>query len=176
MRGYVTRGGIGMLLGVASLALAGAALTAQPDCRTRSRTGEATVGPFRMTVERFELHEDPQGRPLAVMQLHLWRPAGPVPLPDRVPVDGTAFLSGAWEMSTSTWLIRNELMQRPEGRAYQHAYLGAVPATHHAGEARAVLEFVWACPGTSPPPVADFALQLPQGQVGCLADLRAVRR
>jgi hypothetical protein len=138
--------------------------------------GPVTAGPFLVEVERFEIHPNADGRPHALVQMHLWRPGGPVPLDHRVRIDGQAWLGRHWVPVDATWLLRNEYVQVPDGPSLHVAPLGDVPATHHAGEARAVFEFVWTGGKGAACPVADFLFELPDGPQAVMPGLLAVQR
>ncbi len=169
MRGYLSRTGVAIVAGLALVlglaALGGAGRAAQHSLAVAGYgAGQQTLGPFQVRVERFELVSRPGGRQTAVVQIHLWRPGGAVPLRERIGVDGGAVLQGGWVLQDKVWLIRNELMQRPAGRTYPHPLLGTVPATHHAGEARGIFEFDWLCPVVRPAQPFDFTLRLADGR------------
>ncbi|MCC7495037.1 MAG: hypothetical protein IT204_21995 [Fimbriimonadaceae bacterium] len=140
MRGYLTRPGLGMLIAIGLLALLGAwCQPGHPGRLLRATTPEvATVGPFEVQIERYQVDPATQR---AYLQLHLYRPHGPVPLAERIDVSGRPRLRGGL-LVDRTVLIRNELERFPQGAAWQHPVLGRVPATRHAGEIRAVFEFV----------------------------------
>jgi hypothetical protein len=182
MRGYLTRTGLGMLLGAVVMcgALLGvvdlSARRTAPLDLTRTAGGPAQLGPFRVEIERFVLARTPGGRTQALVQLHLWRPDGPVPVAQRVPVAGVARLDGPWQSAGDTWLIRNEWMQVPLGESLDVTGLGAVPATHHAGEARAVLRFDYLGSQRRPGYHGDLHFELPGGAAVDFAGLTAEGR
>lgn len=180
MRGYLSQSGVSLLAGVV-LALSLATLIAGPEVPRREADSSAiaTIGPFRAAVERFEVRELSDGICVASVQVHLWRPNGPVPLEQRVRIDGTASLGSGWTLRSSDWLVRNEFGRFPAGDSYFDPWLGAVPATHHAGETRAVFTFSFNpnTPGAScPAGVQDLVVQLPGGETAVFSGLRAAVR
>ncbi len=180
MRGYLTKTGVGLLAGIVMLTALTATMTSRP-ARTTTLAAQAParIGPFCAAVERYEVRELRDGACVASVQVHLWRPEGPVPLEQRIRIDGTASLGAGWTLRDREWLVRNEFGRFPEGDTYYDAWLGAVPATRHAGEARAVFTFTFdpATPGAACPlGETELALVLPGGEAVSLEGLRAVAR
>ncbi len=167
MRGYLTRSGLGLMGGLAVLALCAASvltLSGTTSARaTSTLDGALACGPFLIDLERCALRPGPDGRTRALIQMHLWRPEGPVPVSRRVSINGRAAMDGAWRLERADWLIRNEFTRVPTGDVYVHPLLGAIPATSHPGEARAVFQFDWVCPRSRPDRTPSFTFRLPRG-------------
>lgn len=175
MRGYLSRTGLAMVAGLAlALSLVGlsGATRGMSWPLGRSAVMQQHLGPFQVQIERFQIIRREGGRRTAVVQVHLWRPGGPVPMSKRLRIDGGASLAGGWVLQQRVWLIRNELMQRPAGATYMHPSLGAVPATHHAGEARGIFEFDWLCPVVKPSATGRFTLRLADGRECTFTNVR----
>lgn len=152
-RAFTTPSSLGWVIGaclVATLAL------------QRPQTSSATVGPFRVEVEQCRLVRGET--PRVYVQLHLYRPTGPVPIFQRVRIDGPVSLGSDWELTDAEWLIKNEWMNLPPGDYLSHPVLGRVPATRHAGEARGVFEFT-ARNGLEPSRLR-LTYRLPDGDLG----------
>ena len=169
-----------MLAGILALTALTATMLDGPVRQAGERVAAPTmIGPFCAAVERYEVRELRAGVCIASVQVHLWRPEGPVPVEQRIRVDGTASLGNGWELRDRDWLIRNEFGRNPAGDTYYDAWLGAVPATRHAGEARAIFTFTFdpnaagaACPFSTD----DLALMLPGGESVVFTNLKAVIR
>lgn len=167
MRGYLTRPGLGLLVGILALSLGAAGwLDVGGAChRVAGLDSAQQIGPFQVAVERCEVVRDGD-RYQAVVQMHLWRPDGPVDLARRIPIDGQGWLDNAWLPTDTEWLIKNEFVRIPPSDILLHPVLGKVPATVHAGEARGIFTFEWTCPATEPASAANFTFSLPDGRDG----------
>lgn len=170
-RGYLTRHGLGLTVG---LVLCAAALLPRGSAPVRTqveRAPRAEVGPFVIEVERMVV-ERLGDRHFAFVQMHLFRPDGPVPLPRRVRIDGSPQLLGPWRTVDTTWLVNNEFAFRPSLR---HGALGVVRHVDHAGEARGVFTFV-AEPGAVIAPLAALKFELPDGDAATIEGIRPAVR
>lgn len=180
MRAYLSRTGVGLLAGVAIL-VAVTGMIRGPRCEQAAgpRMATTTIGPFLANVERFEVRQLRDGVCVGSVQLHLWRPEGPVPVEQRLRIDGTASLGAGWKLRDRQWMVRNEYGRFPEGDTYYDVWLGAVPATQHAGETRAVLTFSFdpqADGANCPLAEQDLVLMLPGGETAVFSGLKAVAR
>ena len=183
MNGFLTRMGMGVVMtaGAANKVAAPSAapvasremlpssghLAPQPQPRLRSvPPSRKAVGPFEAAVERMVVGRNAGGRPTALVQLHLNRPAGPVPFGERVRVDGVGALGGRWLLSSITWL--------PEGaEPMQVPGLGQVAPAGGEAEARGVFRFVYMGRERQPSAPNSFTFELPSGDAAVLGGLTA---
>lgn len=169
-RGYLTRHGLGLLVGLGICALA-LAPRGRPAVAPLERSPRADCGPFVIEVEKMVV-ERLGDRQFAFVQMHLFRPDGPVPLAERVRIDGLPELAGPWRTVDTQWLVANEFAFRPSLR---HGALGLVRHVDHAGEARGVFTFV-AEPGALRAPLATLRFRLPAGDEGLIEGIRPTLR
>lgn len=172
-RGYLTRHGLGLLVGLAVTAVALMPRPAEPQRALPAARAlpSATVGPFVITVEQMVV-ERLGDRHFAFVEMHLYRPEGPVPFEQRVRIDGTPSLDGRWSRADTYWLVNNEFDYRP---SLHHGSLGHVPAVDHAGEARGVFTFV-AEPDAEVASSYTLTFRLPDGDVGRIGGVRPTIR
>lgn len=169
-RGYLTRHGLGLLIG---LGICAAALLPRGGQTVTHvvRTSRAECGPFVIEVEKMVV-ERLGDRQFAFVQMHLYRPDGPVPLEQRVRIDGWPELAGPWRTIDTHWLVANEYAFRPSVR---HGALGWVRHVDHAGEARGVFTFVAEREALSAP-LAALRFRLPGGDEGLIEGIRPTVR
>lgn len=180
MRGYLTRTGTGMLAGVVLLAAVAATLTHPRGEACRAAVpSRGVIGPFQAEVERCEVRELRDGVCVAAVQVHLWRPGGPVPIEQRIRIDGVGSLGPGWTLRHYDWLVRNEFCHYPEGDTFYDPWLGPVPAPEHSGETRGIMTFTFdpETPGAGCPlSVKDLTLVLPDGDHASLPVGQVVAR
>ncbi|MBI5832830.1 MAG: hypothetical protein HZB16_11060 [Armatimonadetes bacterium] len=172
MSGFLTRMGMGVVM-TAGAAKAAPAPVVTP--RVSREAGSAPtlrsvplsrkpVGPFQAAVERLVVARNAGGRPTALVQLHLSRPAGPVPFGERRRVDGVGALGGRWMLSSITWLPEGTMPTQVPG-------LGQVAPAEHEAEARGVFRFVYMGRDRQPIPPSSFTFELPSGDATVLTGL-----
>lgn len=180
-RGFITRPAWGLLVGMLALLLGAAAAM-----RSTSPSLVATcpamtadlhrqpLGPFMAEVERLEVVGD-----RAVVQFHVWRPAGPVPWSERIRIDGLPYLevTGTAAKPAETLfldnynlVLRNEWLTVPTEGVLDHPVLGAIPPTAHPCDVRFVFDFAWRG-GATGDQALTFTFELPDGRTAVFSGL-----